>query len=80
MKWVGTYRASRTSAFAILLIAFGSLGTTHIDIFGLYYDPVNNAVEELVFATTFGCDHGGRSRYLHRPGHCRQYQRIQGCA
>ncbi len=39
-----------------LLIAFGSLGTTHIDIFGLYYDPANNAVEELVFATTFGCD------------------------
>ena len=39
-----------------LLIAFGTLGTTHIDIFGLYYDPLNNAVEELVFATTFGCD------------------------
>jgi len=39
-----------------LLIAFGSLGTTHIDIFGLYYDPLNNAVEELVFGTTFGCD------------------------
>ncbi len=39
-----------------LLIAFGTLGPTHIDIFGLYYDPANNAVEELVFATTFGCD------------------------
>ncbi|MGB5297155.1 MAG: hypothetical protein WBN08_16865 [Thiogranum sp.] len=39
-----------------LLIAFGTLGTTHLDIFGLYYDPLNNAVEELVFATTFGCD------------------------
>jgi hypothetical protein len=39
-----------------LLIAFGTLGTTHIDVFGLYYDPANNAVEELVFATTAGCD------------------------
>ena len=39
-----------------LLIAFGTLGTTHMDVFGLYYDPANNAVEELVFATTFGCD------------------------
>ena len=39
-----------------LLIAFGTLATTHIDVFGLYYDPANNAVEELVFATTFGCD------------------------
>ena len=39
-----------------LLIAFGTLATTHIDVFGLYYDPANNAVEELVFATTAGCD------------------------
>ena len=39
-----------------LFIAFGSLGTTHIDIFGLYYDPLNNAVEELVIGSTFGCD------------------------
>jgi len=39
-----------------LFIAFGTLGTTHMDIFGLYYDPANNAVEELVIATTFGCD------------------------
>ncbi|MGB5471915.1 MAG: hypothetical protein WBQ78_00375, partial [Gammaproteobacteria bacterium] len=39
-----------------LLIAFGTLGTTQIDVFGLYYDPANNAVEELVFATTFGCE------------------------
>jgi hypothetical protein len=39
-----------------LLIAFGTLGTTHMDVFGLYYDPLSNAVEELVFATTFGCD------------------------
>jgi len=39
-----------------LLIAFGTLGTTHIDVFGLYYDPANNAVEELAIATTFGCD------------------------
>ena len=39
-----------------LLIAFGSLGTTQIDVFGLYYDPANNAVEELVFATTAGCE------------------------
>ena len=39
-----------------LFIAFGNLGTTHIDIFGLYYDPLNNAVEELAIATTFGCD------------------------
>jgi len=39
-----------------LFIAFGTLGTTHIDIFGLYYDPANNAVEELAIATTFGCD------------------------
>jgi hypothetical protein len=39
-----------------LLIAFGTLGTTNIDVFGLYYDPANNAVEEVVFATTAGCE------------------------
>jgi len=39
-----------------LLIAFGTLGTTHLDVFGLYYDPPSNSVQELVFATTFGCD------------------------
>jgi hypothetical protein len=39
-----------------LLIGFSTLGTPQVDIFGLYYDPVNNAVEELVFATTAGCD------------------------
>ncbi|MGB5473698.1 MAG: hypothetical protein WBQ78_09500, partial [Gammaproteobacteria bacterium] len=39
-----------------LFISFGTLGTTSIDIFGLYYDPANNAVEELVIATTAGCE------------------------
>ena len=39
-----------------LLIGFSTLGTPQVDIFGLYYDPLNNAVEELVFATTVGCD------------------------
>ncbi len=39
-----------------LLIAFGTLGTTNIDVFGLYYDPANNTVHEQVFATTLGCD------------------------
>jgi hypothetical protein len=39
-----------------LLIAFGTLGTTQVDVFGLYYDPANNGVEELVFATTAGCE------------------------
>ena len=39
-----------------LLIGFSTLGSPQVDIFGLYYDPLNNAVEELVFATTVGCD------------------------
>jgi hypothetical protein len=39
-----------------LLIGFSSLPNPGVDIFGLYYDPLNNAVEELVFATTVGCD------------------------
>jgi hypothetical protein len=39
-----------------LLIGFSTLGAPEVDIFGLYYDPANNAVEELVFATTAGCD------------------------
>jgi hypothetical protein len=39
-----------------LLIGFSTLQNPSVDIFGLYYDPANNAVEELVFATTFGCD------------------------
>jgi hypothetical protein len=39
-----------------LLIAFGTLGTTNIDVFGLYYDPAINDVHEVVFATTLGCD------------------------
>jgi hypothetical protein len=39
-----------------LLIGFSTLQTPGVDIFGLYYDPANNAVEELVFATTVGCD------------------------
>ncbi len=39
-----------------LLIGFSTLQTPGVDIFGLYYDPANNVVEELVFATTVGCD------------------------
>ena len=39
-----------------LLIGFSTLGTPEVDIFGLYYDPANNVVQELVFATTAGCD------------------------
>jgi hypothetical protein len=39
-----------------LLIGFSTLQTPGVDIFGLYYDPANNAVEELVIATTVGCD------------------------
>ena len=39
-----------------LLIGFTTLGTPEVDIFGLYYDPANNVVQELVFATTAGCD------------------------
>jgi hypothetical protein len=39
-----------------LLIMFGTLGTSYIDVFGLYYDPAINDVHEVVFATTFGCD------------------------
>jgi hypothetical protein len=42
-----------------LLIAFGSLGTTDIDVFGLYYDPTANEVNKLVFATTYGCELSG---------------------
>ena len=40
-----------------LLIGFTTLQNPGVDIFGLYYDPANNGnVEELVFATTVGCD------------------------
>jgi len=39
-----------------LLIGFSTLQNPGVDIFGLYYDPANNAVEELVFATTVGCN------------------------
>ena len=39
-----------------LLIGFSTLQTPGVDIFGLYYDPASNTVEELVFATTVGCD------------------------
>ena len=39
-----------------LLIGFSTLVTPAVDIFGLYYDPATNSVQELVFATTFGCD------------------------
>jgi hypothetical protein len=39
-----------------LLIGFTTLQNPGVDIFGLYYDPANNAVNELVFATTVGCD------------------------
>ena len=45
-----------------LLIMFGTLGTSHIDVFGLYYDPMNTdgvPVKEVVFATTYGCDQAG---------------------
>ena len=47
-----------------LLIGFSTLGTPAVDIFGLYYDPATNSVNELVFATTFGCD------VLNGPGTC----------
>jgi len=39
-----------------LLIGFSTLQNPGVDIFGLYYDPANNTVEELVFATTVGCE------------------------
>jgi hypothetical protein len=39
-----------------LLIGFSTLQTPGVDIFGLYYDPANNDVKEVVFATTVGCD------------------------
>jgi hypothetical protein len=39
-----------------LLIGFTTIQNPGVDIFGLYYDPANNTVEELVFATTVGCD------------------------
>ena len=39
-----------------LLIGFSTLGSPAVDIFGLYYDPATNSVEELVIATTVGCD------------------------
>jgi Dockerin type I domain len=45
-----------------LLIMFGTLGSSHIDVFGLYYDPMNTdgvPVKEVVFATTYGCDQAG---------------------
>jgi len=46
-----------------LLIAFGSssvlndtITPNNMDVFGLYYNPAINNVEEVVFATTHGCD------------------------
>ena len=39
-----------------LLIGFATLSPPAVDIFGLYSDPDTNTFEELVFATTVGCD------------------------
>jgi hypothetical protein len=39
-----------------LLIGFTTLENPGVDIFALYYDPPSNSVNELVFATTVGCD------------------------
>jgi len=39
-----------------LLIGFSTDGTPEVDIFALYGDPDTNSFQELVFATTVGCD------------------------
>jgi len=39
-----------------LLIGFSTLSTPEVDIFALYGDPDTNSFQELVFATTVGCD------------------------
>jgi len=39
-----------------LLIGFATLSPPQVDIFGLYSDPDSNSYQELVFATTVGCD------------------------
>jgi len=39
-----------------LLIGFATLANPQVDIFGLYGDPDTNTFQELVFATTVGCD------------------------
>ena len=39
-----------------LLIGFSTLSPPQVDIFGLYGDPDTNSFQELVIATTVGCD------------------------
>jgi len=39
-----------------LLIGFSTLPNPGVDIFGLYSDPATNSYQEVVFATTVGCD------------------------
>jgi hypothetical protein len=39
-----------------LLIGFATLANPEVDIFGVYGDPDSNSFQELVFATTVGCD------------------------